>query len=239
MPATRWQSIVAELRAEISDGRLAPGQRLPNEAELARRFAVNRHTLRQAVQALAREGFVEVRHGAGTFVRALVLDYALERRTRLTQNLAQAGERAERELLAEEVCNGPPWSTALGLGAGGRTELLYTRATVRGRAVALGTSAFALPRLAGIGAAFARLGSVTTALAELGVADYTRSRSAVSARLPSRAEADALARSPMQPVLVVHYTNVDTAGAPVEAGCTLFAADAVQLIVAADGWGEP
>jgi hypothetical protein len=32
-------------------------------------------------------------------------------------------------------------------------------------------------------------------------------------------------------VLVVRYLNVDAAGAPVEAGCTLFAADAVQLTV--------
>ena len=73
----RWQAIAAELRADILAGRIRPGERLPNEQALADRFGVNRHTLRQAVQALAREGHVHVRQGSGTFVRELVLDYAL------------------------------------------------------------------------------------------------------------------------------------------------------------------
>ena len=53
----------------------------------------------------------------------------------------------------------------------------------------------------------------------------------MSCRLPSPLEADALARPVTEPVLVVRYHNVDAEGVPVEAGCTLFAADAVQLSV--------
>ncbi len=64
--------------------------------------------------------------------------------------------------------------------------------------------------------------------------DYTRARSVVSTRLPTQAEADALSRPATQPVLVVHYVNVDRDGTPVEAGNTLFAADAVQLVVEPD-----
>ena len=77
----------------------------------------------------------------------------------------------------------------------------------------------------------ARSGSVTQALRDCGVADYLRARSTVSARLPTQAEADRLARPATQPVLVVQYVNVDRGGLPVEAGVTLFAADAVQLTV--------
>ena len=105
-PIRRWESIAAVLRQDISAGRLRPGERLPNEAALAARFEVNRHTLRQAVQALARDGFVRVAQGSGTFVRELVLDYALQRRTRLSQNLAAVGETAQRELLAHEQLRG-------------------------------------------------------------------------------------------------------------------------------------
>ena len=65
-------------------------------------------------------------------------------------------------------------------------------------------------------------------------ADYTRLRSVVSTRLPTQAEADALARPTTQPVLVVQYVNVDRDGVPVEAATTLFAADAVQLVVEPD-----
>ncbi|MBL0728868.1 phosphonate metabolism transcriptional regulator PhnF [Piscinibacter sp. HJYY11] len=227
----RWEAIAAELRQDIVQGRLTPGQKLPNEATLAERFEVNRHTLRQAVQSLAQEGFVRVVQGSGTYVRELVLDYALQRRTRLSQNLAAAGETADRELLGHELARAGEWARDLGLSATAKVQLLYTRASVRGRPINLATSAYPLPRLAGMAEAMARHGSITKALQSLGVADYTRARSVVSCRLPTVAEADALARPVTQPVLVVRYLNVDGEGQPVEAGRTLFAADAVQLTV--------
>src|SRR4051812_16775816 len=229
--APRWQSIASELRADILAGRVGSGERLPNERSLAERFGVNRHTLRQAVQALVRAGHVDVRQGCGTFVRELVLDYALQRRTRLTENLARIGETAGRELLAHAVVPAGEWAEALELPPRSRGVLLEARSSGRSRRVGLSTAAFPCPRLADIAAPVARHGSVTRALAELGVADYTRSRSVVSTRLPTQAEADALARPLSQPVLVVQYVNVDRAGVPVEAGSTLFAADAVQLVV--------
>lgn len=232
----RWEAIAAELREDILQGRFAPGERLPNEQLLADRFAVNRHTLRQAMQALAREGHVHVRQGRGTFVRELVLDYALQRRTRLSENLASVGERAQRELLSQELMAAGEWSAPLKVPTRAQVEVLRTRASVRGRPVGMTHAAFPCPRLAGIGEAVARCGSITAALRELGVADYTRARSVVSARLPSQLEADTLARPATQPVLVVQYLNVDRAGLPVEAGTTLFAADAVQLTVDPEGW---
>ncbi len=230
----RWEAIAAELREDIAAGRLHPGERLPNEATLATRFSVNRHTLRQAVQALARDGYVRVAQGSGTYVRELVLDYALQRRTRLSQNLAAVGESAQRELLAHEVVRGGEWARDLSLPPASKVQLLYTRARVRGRPVSLATTAFPLPRLTGMVEAFTQTLSITAALRQLGVADYTRQRSVVSCRLPTPAEADALARPATQPVLVVRFVNVDTSGRPVEAGCTLFASDAVQLTVEPD-----
>ncbi len=227
----RWEAIAAALRHDIAEGRLQPGERLPNETLLALRFDVNRHTLRQAVQSLAREGFVRVAHGSGTYVRELVLDYALQRRTRLSQNLAAVGETAQRELLAHELAHGGEWARELGIGSRGRLQMMYTRACVRGRPVSLSTVAYPLPRLAGMVEAFEATRSITAALRRLGVADYTRARSVVSCRLPTPAEADALARPATQPVLVVRFVNVDAQGAPVEAGCTLFASDAIQLTV--------
>lgn len=233
-PATapRWTCIAAELREDIAAGRVAPGAQLPNETLLAERFAVNRHTLRQAVRQLAHEGHLRVVQGRGTFVRELVLDYALKRRTRMTENLAEAGERAQRELLAHARTSAGEWAAALKLPARASVEVLHTRAAVRGRPIGLSTTAYPSARLGGMAEAFAATGSITAALARLGVVDYQRARSTVSCRLPTPAEADALARAATEPVLVVQFVSVDSAGAPVEAGRTLFAADAVQLSVA-------
>ena len=232
----RWEAIADDLRSEIATGRFEPGQKLPNEIQLAQRFGVHRHTLRQALQALVREGLVTVRHGSGSYVRELVLDYALQRRTRLTENIAEAGERAVRELLSHQEELAGDWAAPLHLSRRARVCTMRMRVVVRGRPVGLCTSAFPLPRLAGIVQAFEREGGVTAALAALGVADYTRARSVVTAGLPSAAEAEALARPAEQPVLVVDYVNVDSAGLPIQAGRTVFAADAVQLTVGPDGW---
>jgi GntR family phosphonate transport system transcriptional regulator len=232
--ARRWEQIAADLRSDILEGRFAPGARLPNETQLAGRFGVHRHTLRQAVRQLVHEGHLRVVQGSGTYVRELVLDYALQRRTRMTENLAQAGERAARELLGHACQPAGDWAGPLRLGRRALVEVLHTRAAVRGRPIGLSTTVYPHARLAGIAEAFRATGSITAALQRLGVQDYVRAGSTVSCRLPTPQEADALARPVTEPVLVVQFHSVDSEGVPVEAGCTLFAADAVQLTVVHD-----
>jgi GntR family transcriptional repressor for pyruvate dehydrogenase complex len=46
---------------------LKGGDRLPSERELARQLSVGRSSLREAIQGLKAMGFLEVRHGVGTF----------------------------------------------------------------------------------------------------------------------------------------------------------------------------
>lgn len=57
------------LESEITSGAYAPGKFLPSEPELARRFAISRSTVRQALFALEQDGFVERLPGKGTVVR--------------------------------------------------------------------------------------------------------------------------------------------------------------------------
>ncbi len=227
----RWERIAQALRDDIVAGRLPAGSRLPNESQLAARFGVHRHTLRQAMQRLAAEGFVQVRQGAGTFVRELVLDYALQRRTRLSENLAHNGERGTRELRGHGEADAGEWAASLGVARRSPVAWLDLKAVVRGRPLGLTHAVYPLPRLAGVAAAFARTRSVTAALQSLGVGDYTRRRSLISARRASAEEADALARPAGEPVIVVRFVNVDAQGTPVEAGRTVFAADAIQFVV--------
>jgi GntR family phosphonate transport system transcriptional regulator len=218
----RWGQIVAEIRTGILAGRCAPGARLPNETQLAARFGLHRHTLRQAVQR------------RGTFVRELVLDDALQQRTRMSENLAQAGERARRDLPSHDGIAADDRAASLQLAHDAPVALLHTRATVRGRPIGLSHTAYPLPRFTGMAAAFQAAGSISGALRRLGRVDYFRASSSVSCRLPTAAEADALARPESEPVLVVQYPSVDGDGVPVKAGRKLFAADAVQLNVAHD-----
>ena len=64
-----YQLIVEQIREAIARGQLRPGQRLPTERELARRFGVSRVTVRQALAALKAVGLLESRVGDGTYLR--------------------------------------------------------------------------------------------------------------------------------------------------------------------------
>ena len=60
--------IADTLTEMISKRRFLPGDKLPNELELAEELQVSRTTLREALRILTTRGLVEVRRGVGTFV---------------------------------------------------------------------------------------------------------------------------------------------------------------------------
>ncbi|OHV84249.1 FadR/GntR family transcriptional regulator [Rhizobium sp. LCM 4573] len=59
--------IAAQIGREISEGRIAPGEKLPTEHLLARTFGVSRSVVREAIAQLRNEGLVETRQGVGAF----------------------------------------------------------------------------------------------------------------------------------------------------------------------------
>jgi DNA-binding FadR family transcriptional regulator len=61
--------IVRELGLRILGGELAPGDRLPSEAELIEKYEVSRPVLREAVRVLVAKGLVMSRQRAGATVR--------------------------------------------------------------------------------------------------------------------------------------------------------------------------
>lgn len=56
----------------VVEKRVRPGEKLPNEVELAGELGVSRATLREAIRTLTAQGVLEVRRGKGTFVSAAV-----------------------------------------------------------------------------------------------------------------------------------------------------------------------
>lgn len=63
-----YKRIQHAIRQRIESGRLKPGDVVDSERELAKSHSVSLMTARHALADLAREGVVERRHGAGTFV---------------------------------------------------------------------------------------------------------------------------------------------------------------------------
>jgi GntR family transcriptional regulator len=63
-----YKRIEGALRRQIDAGQLKPGNMVPSERELARMHRVSLMTARHALTELTRDGIVERRRGAGTFV---------------------------------------------------------------------------------------------------------------------------------------------------------------------------
>jgi GntR family transcriptional repressor for pyruvate dehydrogenase complex len=57
--------IMQQIRGAIMQGKLKPGQALPQEKELVAEFGVSKHTLREALRSLEALGLLTVRRGAG------------------------------------------------------------------------------------------------------------------------------------------------------------------------------
>ena len=67
-PRTLAHDVVDVLAGRVRDGSLAPGDKLPTEAEIMEEFGVSRTVVREAISRLQAAGLVATRHGVGTFV---------------------------------------------------------------------------------------------------------------------------------------------------------------------------
>jgi GntR family transcriptional repressor for pyruvate dehydrogenase complex len=87
-----YEDLVERLGEFVVRTDLGVGERFPPERELASRLGVSRASLRQALAVLEAQGFIEVRHGGGVFLRRRrgfggVLHKLVERRARLPEVL--------------------------------------------------------------------------------------------------------------------------------------------------------
>jgi GntR family transcriptional regulator len=92
----RRPSLVDQVRQGLLDdllaGKLATGDKLPNEDRIADRFGVSRATVREAVLGLLEAGYLTRRHGSGTYVtKAPRSRHALDTTVSYTAMIREAG----------------------------------------------------------------------------------------------------------------------------------------------------
>ncbi len=225
-----WRLIAEELRASIGEGTLADGTKLPTELALAERFSVNRHTVRQAIAALAEEGLVQTRRGSGSYVTGAPEHvHRIGLRTRLSDSLGDLARRSRTAVL-ESVIEAAPDEVARRLGLPGGLGLrIETARSVAGSPLSLGTHWLDPARFAGLAESIRARGSITGGLRELGVDDYVRASTTVSARLATAVEASRLRLGRGAVVLVARSVDALLDGAPIQVSITRFAASRVQL----------
>ena len=228
---TLWRQISETLRQEIGGAEYPPGARLPTEAELSARFSVNRHTVRRALEELSRGGLVRVEQGRGSFVAEDVLDYTVGPRTRFTEWIHRHNkEPSGRILQRREISADSMIASALGIRAGGRVVLLERLGLADDVPVSLTRHYFPALRLRGILDALAETSRITEALRAVGVDDYLRQVTRVTAWAPTSAEAELLRMPRNRPVLVTENVNADRQGTLVEFSIGCYPTPRVQIV---------
>jgi DNA-binding GntR family transcriptional regulator len=70
--------VLADLRAQIRDGILPPGARVPSRNAIIARYGVGETAAKHALQVLAAEGLIEAKAGSGSYVRRVPAERRLE-----------------------------------------------------------------------------------------------------------------------------------------------------------------
>jgi GntR family phosphonate transport system transcriptional regulator len=230
-----WKSIAGTLADEIARGHWTVGERLPTEAELSARFGVNRHTVRRSIAALGDEGLVHSRRGSGVFVAGKPTEYPLGRRVRFHQNLRAAGRLPGREVLAIATRSADAEEAeALALSPGAVVHSYEGLSLADGQPIATFRSVFPGARFPDLPQVLLEERSTTVALARVGVPDYTRASTRLTAVPATATQALHLRLPEGAPLLRSVSINVDAEGRPVEYGHTWFAGDRVTLTVGSD-----
>jgi GntR family phosphonate transport system transcriptional regulator len=226
-----WRQIANRMQQDIASGARKPGEQLPTEADLSARFGVNRHTVRRALEELSRDGLVRVEQGRGSFVAEDVLDYAVEARTRFSEWIRKHNKEPSGQVLQlREIAADSRVAAGLGLRANSRVVLLERVGFADDRPVGLTRHYFPPTRLKGILDALQTCPRITDALRAVGVDDYLRLQTRVTARLPTQTEADLLRMARNRPVLVTENVNVDRDNTIVEFAIGCYPTPRVQIV---------
>src|SRR6202050_5960675 len=101
-----YKRIQNAIRKRIEEGVLKPGDAVDSERELAKTHKVSLMTARHALGDLAREGMVERRHGAGTFVAPPKIHF--NKLMSYTEQMSSRGLSARSKIVNSGVIGGEP-----------------------------------------------------------------------------------------------------------------------------------
>jgi GntR family phosphonate transport system transcriptional regulator len=227
-----WRRVADQLERAIADGRYPVDTRLPGEIDMAQRLGVNRHTVRRALAALAARGFVRAERGSGTYVETARLRYPIRSRTRFSEIVGAAGREPGGRLLRGAIEEAEP-EIARRLALAPRTAVirLDILRSVDRVPVSAATTWLPAERAADAGRIYRQTRSLTRTLARIGIEDYRRQSTWISAAIADAADAARLRLAPGRPLIVVDSTDVTADGAPILTTRARLAADRIELVI--------
>ncbi|GID11095.1 GntR family transcriptional regulator [Actinocatenispora rupis] len=216
------RQIADQLRSAIRAGTYPPGERLPSIPSLAEGYGVARQTVQRAIDQLRVEGLVLTRPGSGTFVRGSRRQ--MHRLSRARYGRARGYHRDMPVRYRQHVISvgrqGAPEDVAHAFGVEAGTELVVRRHVLHlgDQPAEVGTTWLLPTEVAGSGLETLDTvrGPLYLAVEEATGRRYARARDHITARQPTRQEAELLRVRPDTPVLVLLHVASDQKGDPIE-----------------------
>lgn len=219
------------LRDEISNGAFPEGTRLPGENTLADMFEVSRITIRRALEALASDGWIEKKTGAGSVV--LPRDRHSQKisadAVTLIPHLVEMGRTTTARLLSFSYDRAPsPIAQALGIADGAKVQKAVRVRLSEGKPFSHLTTY--VPEEIALNYTEADLAAQPLfRLLERGGVQIDSARQTVTAALATPDVAEALGISVGSPLLYVQRIVRDATGRGVEHLSALYRPDLFRL----------
>lgn len=105
-----YQIVVKTLQSEIVRGLYPVGTQLPSEAVLVERFAVSRHTIREALRSLREAGLVTSHQGLGTIVQRPGTSKGYAHHIDTISDLFPVGVLTRYEVIGTNLSPLPDWA---------------------------------------------------------------------------------------------------------------------------------
>jgi GntR family transcriptional regulator len=232
MPAsTLYARIEETIATEIAQGEYRPGDQLPTEDELLRRFQVSRITVRRAIQNLVRRGLLEIRRGLGTFVLAPRIEAELTKLTGFVEDMKSVGRKATARVISQDVIAASARvAERLQLAKGKRVMQIKRVRLADGVPLSFDETYLPLPLGRQIARNDLRVHPIFTLLEqEYGVplveADYE-----LEAAIATKTVADALKVRVGSPIFQIERTSLTTGNRPVDYEVLSYRGDIVRFV---------
>lgn len=141
-----WEQVYIYLKERLVDGHFPPGHKLPAESALAKRLNVSRVSLREALQRLELEGYIERKRGVGTFVidrRPTHVEAGIEKLISMSSVIRSRGQEPgtkETAIYAETATESV--APRLGISPGNPVTVIDRVRTIDGKPVFVDCSRF-------------------------------------------------------------------------------------------------
>ena len=233
-PIPIYHQLESQVRELIQQGRLSPGDRLPNEIELSLELGVSRMTIRQAFIRLSVEGLLTRRRAHGTFVAPprTSVSFRREQVRSMTEEVAGEGRQLNSRVLRQDLIFPPSdVHNHLDLNVGEKAVLIQRLRSVDGIPILIETCYHPYQRFPALLSADLNDRSIYEFLEREYLCRPRKAVDTIVAGLADNEEAGLLSINPGAPVMRLHRLGYDAEDQAIESTFAIYRADRYQIVI--------